>query len=531
MNKLICNLLSLLIVAFLIGCRPLRQIQQEEVHLNILKYPIITNPTTLDPGKVGDIDTYDAISQCVDTLVAFGEDHQLHPHLIEEMPTLENNNKTYVFKLKKGIKFHNGKELTAEDVKWTIERNTDPKFASPTARGYLNDIKGVTERLNGQYVPIGVEIRDKHTISFTLAEPKGSFLRKLTFPVAAPLCKNSVPETEIFHPEQLIATGPFILKEYMRDGHILLKANKNYFQGKPKINGILRPIVKDTSTRFNMYRNNQIDILLIDRLDIEAVNANPDLKKQLHIFNRPSTCFISLTIPKKAAFKDKKVLNAINMAIDKNHITSDILKNAAIPANSFLAPGVSGYRNDNRLALKYNPEEAKRLLANTEYSSDKKELSISLYLRGDKIDMKHVAENIQAQLRKNLGINIKICPIDFKSFLEIRNKKRADALYMRWVNVLLDPENSISNFFTTKGSQNFSGYSHPNVDALCKKADSSSDQAKRIKLYKQAEDIILSTGSSIPIYFEQDAFLIKPNIQGIRDSLVYILPHTKVTIN
>src|SRR5690349_3950194 len=129
MKRIWLLLLSVSLLAFGAGCGKGNFSEtHKEGTADVFRYPIVTNPTTLDPGMVQDGDTIDLLQQVYEGLVGFGEDNQVHPILAEKWD-IQDGGKTYVFHIKHGVKFHNGREVKAQDFKWTIERNCDPAFA------------------------------------------------------------------------------------------------------------------------------------------------------------------------------------------------------------------------------------------------------------------------------------------------------------------------------------------------------------------------------------------------------------------
>jgi len=137
---------------------------------------------------------------------------------------------------------------------------------------------------------------------------------------------------------------------------------------------------------------------------------------------------------------------------------------------------------------------------------------------------------VQADLKANLGITINAKPMASPAYLDRYNKKTLPTYHMRWGADYLDPQNFISIFFNTKGAENKFNYSNPEVDRLTDAADVEQDHTKRMALYAQAEDIVLKDVTWVPIFYQRDAELVSPRIQGMRESLFGHLPHTTVSM-
>ncbi len=498
---------------------------------NVLRYALTTNPATLDPAKVEDQDTYDTIMQCYDNLMEIDQEGNVVPQLAEKIEASDDA-KTYTITLKKGVYFHNtNKELTAEDVEWSLNRACNPKLASPVADSYLGIIEGVQDRLAGKSESIsGVKVLDKYTVQFTLKEPAGYFPGMLCYPVSSPLPKGLVPETEIKDVKDAIGTGPFQLTNYVPNTVVNLVANKKYHNSSPFIEGIDKLILPDSMTRLNKYRMGGLDFLNIERQDIESVQRDPVLSKQLRTYPRPSLFFVGLN-NNNPALADVRVRQALAMTVDKNYLVNKILGGTHIPATGLLVPGFPGYREEIPDLPKFNPEKAQELLKEAGYGPGLKKLEFTLSFRNDKQDIRMIAEALHGLWKNYLGVDVKIQPMEWSSFIQKLDQKTHSGVLMRWLNDYPDPQNTISLMFSSKSESNWFGYNNPEVDELCRLADVSTKQNERIELYQKAEDQILRDSPWIPVYVQQDAILMNPRVEGLKNSPFHIMPHTTVKLN
>ena len=211
----------------------------------MLRYALISEPTTLDPAKVEDGTTIDLLQNVFEGLVKWDEKNNIVPSLAEKWE-LSPDGVTYTFHLRTGVKFQkNGREVTADDFKYSFERACDPKTASPVAANYIGDIKGATDRIQGKATDIaGVKVVDPHTLQITLNGFKPYWLGNMTYPCTFVVCKEEIAKTDgrgqrkfrsrnwPIHPEPL----------YQRRTGIAC-ANPDYYAGKPKLDGIERPII------------------------------------------------------------------------------------------------------------------------------------------------------------------------------------------------------------------------------------------------------------------------------------------------
>ncbi|MBS1716272.1 MAG: ABC transporter substrate-binding protein [Armatimonadetes bacterium] len=497
---------------------------------NIFRYPIVTSPTKLDPAMVQDGDTLDALQQVYEGLVVWSEDNKPVPCLADSWD-ISPDGKVYTFHLHKGVKFHNGREMVADDFKYAIERSSNPKLASPTAEDYLKDIVGVMDKLHGKATEVkGVQVIDKYTVKVTLDAPHAYFLGKLTYLVAAPVPKECFPpDKEVDKVENCVGTGPFKMTQYVPDQLLTMTAFKDYHGGAPLIDGIERPVIKDATTRLNKFKAGEVDLVQLERGDVKGVREDPKLKDQLKLFDRPAIWYVAFNLKMVPQFADKKVRQALSYAVDRDRIVNEVLGGVNTPANGILPPGVLAHR-DKTAILGYDVAKAKQLLAEAGYPDGKGFPQLEMWFREQRPDIQFVAEAVAADLKKNLNIDVKLKTLEWGSYLAKNNAKEIPFFHMRWSADYLDPQNFLSLLLTTDGNENKTFYSNPQVDALCAKADSSLDEKERITLYAQAEDLILQDAAWIPVYFQRDAELISPRVSGLRESLFGHLPHTTVKL-
>jgi oligopeptide transport system substrate-binding protein len=498
---------------------------------DVFRYPIPTNPTTLDPGKVQDGDTIDLLQQTYEGLVGWDQESKVSPRLATKWE-VSPDGKTYTFHLRTDAKFFSGRPVTAQDFKWCIERNCDPKLAFTTVADYLSDIVGVMDKHNGKRKDIpGIVVVDDHTLKIKIDKPRPYFLGKLTYPVSFVFDKNALknPLTEITDPSEMIGTGPFIVSSVHNDQVVILKANPNYYGGSPKIAGIERPIVTDAATRLEMYKSGQVDLVQLQRQDALSLKNDPQYKSQLHFFERPCVWYVGLNTRLTPAFGDRRVRRAIAMAINKDNIIDVVLDKMNPKADGILPPKVFGHR-DKVDGIGYDPKAAQLLLAQAGYPGGKGFPQVTMFYRESYPDIRIVANAVGQDLKSNLGIDVAFKSLEWGHYLDLDNKNKLPLFHMRWGADYLDAQNFLSTLLASYGPENHTQYSNPQFDALCSQADSSMDPALRLKLYAQAEDIALQDAAFIPIYFQNDAELISPRVKDIRESVFGHLPHTKLEL-
>jgi ABC-type transport system substrate-binding protein len=511
---------------------------------NVFRYPISASPTTLDPAMVQDGDTIDLLQQTFEGLTTWGTDNKVQPNLAERWD-ISPDGTTYTFHIRHGVKFHSGRELTADDFKYSWERACDPELKSVTPAEYLGDIVGVKEMVNQNskkspyYRPpnlprltelSGVKVIDPYTLEVKIDKPRAYFLGKLTYMVSFVVDKDVAQKgKEIRSVAGMIGTGPFKMLRYDEGQKVVQTAFKDYHGGAPLIETIERPVIGDPQQRLNRYKNGELDLVRLERQDVKALQEDPQFKDQVKFFDRPSTYYVGFNQIMYAPFKDARVRRAFSMAIDRQWIVQQVLGGINKEANSIVPPGVDGYRESAK-ALPFDVEGAKKLLAEAGYPDPSKMPAVDFFCRSEQRDVTAVAEAIQGQLRKNLGLQVNLKPMAWQPYLDKNNKDQLPMFHMRWAADYLDPQNFLSNMLATGAPENHVGWSNPDFDRLCAEADVMQDHEKRMATYAKAEDIALQEAPWDPIYFQKDAELISPRVSGLRESLFGHLPHTTVKL-
>lgn len=530
--KRVASVFALSALVFAFGCQKGNFSQRESAaKANVFRYPIDANPTTLDPGMVQDGDTIDLLQNVFEGLVGWSTESKVAPLLCTGWD-IKDGGKAYIFHLKKGVKFFNGREVHADDFKWTLERNCAPTFNSPVVADYLDDIVGFADYHAGKRSDLpGVKVNDPYTLEIDITAPRPYFIGKLTYLDAAVLCKEAVPQGgQIQRPDQMIGTGPFKCVEYVPNQIAVLEANKDYHEGAPLVDRIERPVLTDPATRLNKFKGGEVDLVQLEREDVAALQKDPTYGSQLHFFPRPAIFYAGMNPKGSPVFANRDVRRAFAMAVDRNEIAKDVLGGLVTPADGILPPGVLGHR-DKTAILPFDPVAAKKSLAAAGFADPSKFPSVTLTIRSDRADYRLVASAVQSQLQANLGIKVDIQLTDWTAYLKTWDMGSLGFFHMRWMADYLDPQDFLSILLARYGNEDRGlNYDNPQFNALCQQADGEQNESKRLQLYAQAEDIALQDAPWIPLYFQQDAELISPRVQGIRESAFGHLPHTTVRL-
>lgn len=484
-------------------------------------------PTTLDPALVQDGPTIEILQQICNGLVQWTPANKLAPALAERWETSADG-RTYTFHLRSGVKFHNGRTLMAEDFVYSIERALLPATKSPVAAVYLNDIVGAAEVLSGKSTKVsGLAAPDPQTLRITIDAPKAYFLAKLSYPTAFVLAREAIEaQGGKVDEKSLVGTGPFRLAEYRHGVRLVLEAFPEYFEGAPLLSRIERAIVLDAGTRHAQFESGALDICDVTMADYEKDRTDPELQKQLHQFDRPSIFYVALNQRAFPLFHDVRIRQAFNHAIDKDRLVKTVMLGVNRKADGILPPGVPGH-DPQFQGLKFDPAQGRRLLAAAGFPGGKSFPPLTLTFRERMPDLKRVCEVIAEMLRTNLHIEVSLRELEWGKFLAERNQGTMPIYFLRWAADYLDPQNFLSTMLHSKAPENTIGYANAEYDRLCDKADALPDLDARLRVYRQAEELVVKDAAWVPIYYERHIELWNPRLQGVEDSSMGHLPHRK----
>ncbi len=508
---------------------------------NTLHYALTAEATTLDPATVQDGTTIDLLQCIFEGLVKWDEKNRIVPGMAEKWE-ISPDGKTYTFHIRHGVKFHNGREMTADDVKYSFERSCDPATKSQTASDYLKDIVGAADRIankSGVSDISGIKVVDPYTLTIAIDSPKPYWLGNMTYPTGYVVCKEEISRTGgVVSDLSASGTGPFKLAEYKGNYRIVLAANPDYYGGRPKLDFIERPVMIDANLRLNNYEAGKLDIVDLSPRDLDRVSSDPKMSSDLKEFPRAATWYLGLnTDAPGSPFGKREVRQAFAMAIDKPEIIRVALKGKADLANAIVPPGMDSYA-PKITPLPYDPAQAKMLLAKAGFPEGRGFPTLTLSFRQDMPWVADTSQIVASQLKTNLGITVQLRPMEWGVFLKERTAKSMAFSHLRWGADYLDPQNFLSVLLHSSKKvngiedhpENGVGYSSPEFDRLCDQADVESDVPKRMALYAQAEQIAVNDAPWVPIYYQRDLELIKPRVGHLRDALLGHLPHVTTTV-
>ncbi len=466
-------------------------------------------PITLDPALASDVASAEYIEKIFSGLVTLNKDLEVVPDIAKDWDVEDGT--VYTFYLREDVVFHDGKPVTAEDFKYSIERACDPETGSTVARSYLGDIVGAQDKLNGEADEVeGVEVIDDYTLRITIDAPKAYFLSKLTSHTAFIVDWENIEEGGEDWTEQPNGTGPFKLAE-VTDERIILVANELYYGGAPAIKRV--SFIIDGGDPMTMYEQGELDAVFVGPINIERVldPTNP-LHEELTIVPSLDVWYLAFNTTMEP-FDDIKIRQAFAHATNKRGIVNVLLQKTVTEAKGILPPSMPGY-NEDLEGLPYDPDRARELIAESSYGDAAELLPITFSVSGQG-ETDPLAEALVEMYSEILGVEIEIQQTGFGAFLDDLEKGRYQMFMLGWVADYPDPENFLDIHFHSESEYNQSGYANPEVDTLLQKARLEEDGEERMRLYQEAEKIIVEDVPWIPIYHGVNYVLIKPYVKGL----------------
>ena len=475
---------------------------------------LFADPPTLDPHLAGDVTSSVIINEVFGGLVTLSLDYQPVLDLADHL-SISEDGLVYTFILRENAKFHDGKPVTAHDVKWSIERAADPDTLSHTAETYLGDIVGVTDKLEGAASEIsGVRVVDDRTVEFTIDAPKSYFLAKLSYPTAYVVDREQVTADGSWL-ESPNGTGPFKLATYDIGELIILERNENYHLGPPHLESV-RMILSGGSAMI-MYENDEIHLTGVGLDDLPRLLEPSDpLNPQLHRSPQDFDVFyIGLNVD-EPPFDDPKVRQALNYAIDLQSIAENVLDGRVSPATGVIPPGFPAY-TENLRSYHYNPDLARELLADSAYGDAHASGDfprVTLTISGSfGAAIPTYLEVILEQWNQELGIEVDIQQTEWATFLQDVNDKKYQMFSLGWIADYPDPQNFLDVLLHSESQSNHTNYSNPEVDRLLEEARTERDRDRRFELYNQVEQMILDDAPWVWTWFSGEGYaLIKPEV-------------------
>ncbi|MDP3961459.1 MAG: ABC transporter substrate-binding protein [Pseudorhodobacter sp.] len=483
---------------------------------------------TLDPAIGYDWQNWSMIKSLFDGLMDYiPGTTTLRPGLASSYEISEDGT-VFTFHLRAGVKFHNGREMTADDVKYSLDRVTNPVTQSPGA-GFFGSIKGYDAMADGSATSLaGVEVIDPLTVRISLARPDATFLHVMALNFASVVPKEAVAAAGADFGKLPVGTGAFKLAEWTIGQRLVFARNTDYWRaGEPYLDQITFEVGQEPIVALLRLQNGEIDVPGdgIPPAKFTEVMADPAQAARVVEGGQLHTGYITLNV-KMPPFDNVAVRQAVNMAINKDRIVQ-IINGRAVPATQPLPPSMPGY-TQGYAGYSFDPEGAKKMLADAGFPSG---FETELYVMNTDPNPR-IAQAIQQDL-SNVGINAALKSLAQASVIAAGGEPdQAPMIWsggMAWIADFPDPSNFYGPILgcagAVQGGWNWSWYCNPALDDEAAKADSITDPAKvdeRMAMWSDIYMKVMADAPWVPVFNEQ-RFTMKSSRMGGADAL-YVDP-------
>ena len=481
--------------------------------------------TTLDTTQTTDKVTFTVIQHLFEGLYRFDEKSQPVPGLAEEA-VISEDGKTYTFKLKEEAKWSDGQQVQAADFAYAWKKLVDPKTMGPNAY-LLDNVVNSQDIREGKadIATIGLETPDEKTFVVHLEQPQPSFLSVVSIGWLAPQRQSYVEKKGTAYgktSEDLLYTGPFILKDWQQTGAewTLAKNPEYYDQAVVKLDKINGSTIKEENTGIQLFESGELDLQKISGLYVQQYQNNDSLVTQKDIANY----FLDFNKQANKPLANVHLRKAIALAIDKESLVNDVLNDGASVLNGLIPSGLYANPNTNEDFRTYSGDynEYDSSKAQAEWSQAQSaiddKIELTLLVTDDDHGQK-IGEYLQNQLQDHLpGLTITIN----KQPRTNLNQSRADGQYELSISGWIAGSSDLDSYFNLykKGSSyNYGGYVNEDYTALTENARTvdANDPDKVFEDYKAAESILLAEDAAqVPLYQSASNYLIKTTIKDIQ---------------
>ena len=488
----LCSLWLIVLFAFLVGCTG-------PPSPDMLTMVVEFNPTNLDP-RVGTDAQSEFIDELMfDSLVRKGANFNLEPNVAErwEIP----DPRTYIFHVRKGIRFHDGRPLTARDVKWTLDTTRD---------GSLRTIKGATYHLVSS-----IEAPDNSTLIIRLTEPFAPLLWNLS-EGALGIVPYGSGKDFVNHP---VGTGPYRFVRFDPDSQVVLERNDDYWGQRPQIARLRFAIVPDATTRALELRKGSADLAAPNSFPPDMVHALAS-QQNIDVQRHPGSSlgYLALNL-QDAILKDVRVRQAIAYAIDRESILHYLLNDSGRLADSVLPPEHWAYASPET-HYPFDPAKSNALLDAAGYARGKDGVRFHLVMKTSTDESGRLLAAVLQQQLRQVGIALDIRSFEFATFYSDITKGSFQLYSLRWIGYTNQDPDIFEDAFDTASfapkRANRGHYSNPEVDRLIAEGRGTLDQQQRKHVYAEVQRILARDLPYINLWYLDNVLVHSPRVANLK---------------
>lgn len=477
-----------------------------------MRINLLQEPPSLDWNKATDTTSATVLFNIMDTLI----DYNLADPDLAPVPGLatawvpSQGAKVWTFTLRKGVKWTDGVDFSAQHVIDGWERLLNAATASEYAY-FLFPVKNARAYNTGKvkdFKEVGIKVNDQGQLVVELEKPMSYFPLLLTHHSTCPIRKDIIVKfgDKWTDPGNMQTLGAYKLKIWDHDKSIVLERFDGYWGEKAKIKNVLAYMINEYSTALNLFEGGRLDFQ-----ETIPFNELPRFKNNPGFHPAPSLSIYYYGFnTRKPPFNDVKVRKAFSQAIDRKQIT-DLLAGGQAPLTAWIPAGMFGYERD--IGLKFDVAAAAKLLDEAGFKDRSMFPKITLAFNTNE-NHQRVAENVQAQLKKNLGLEVQVSSEEWKVYLNRLRTDTPSIFRLGWLADYPDPDNFM-NLMTSTSDQNKTGWGSKKYDELIEQGATEMDKGKRRTIYAEAQKLLTEVEvPAVPIFSDVRPILLSARVQN-----------------
>jgi ABC-type transport system substrate-binding protein len=516
----------------------------EKKDQNVFHYNEQTGIASIDPAFAKNQSVMWAVHQLYNTLVEVDSQLNIVPSLAKSWD-ISDDKRTYIFHLRNDIVFHDdacfkngtGRRMTAQDVAYSFKRIVDPSTASPGSWIFNGKIDSTN----------GFKVLDDTTFQLTLLRPYQPILGILSMQYCSVVPIEAVEKYGTDFRRHAVGTGPFQFVAWEEGQALVMKRNPHYFEtdehGKrlPYLNGVKISFHDSKATEFLLFRQqkldfiNDIDASFKDEVLTKRGTLRKDWQGKVQLQTHPYLnieyfgILVDTTNPlvKNSPLRLKKIRQAINYGFDREKMVLYLRNSLGIPAQSgFVPAGLPSFDSTEVKGYSYDPVLARKLIKEAGFSSQNtpavKLQTIPIY--------SEIASYVARQLEE-IGFRIQVDVVQKSLLLDLTSNSKTVFFRGSWIADYPDAENYLSCFYSKNPAPpNYTRYKNPQFDALFEKAITETNDSVRYRLYRQADQVMISDAPVVPLWYDVVIHLVQPNVKGFPANALNLLELRRVKI-
>jgi peptide/nickel transport system substrate-binding protein len=458
------------------------------------------------------------------TLYGYDKDGKLLPELADSLPTVSPNARVYTIKLRRGVLFHNGRELKASDVKFSLERQAHPT-AQSWGPQFAANIVGGQAVIDGKATTMqGIEAVDDYTVRITLLQPQNAFTAILTMAFNAVVPRSEVERWGNDYRLHPVGTGPFTLERWTPGQEVVFVRHAKYFRAnRPALERVVYKLGVDQSVALLRFEKGEADYLAdsVAAQDVSRVRGDAALSQRIFIAENPFLTFLIIN-NQTPPFNDARVRRAMSMLIDRNRLIQ-VAGGIGVPAQGYIVPRIACYDANYNGVPQFDPTRARQLLAEAGYPNGftfnlDTTVTGSIPFAADwlQVMQQSLAQaGVRAELRRFTSAILSRQLVEGSSVVALTG----------WGASILDPVDHIGTLVESNGvNARRARYSNGDIDRLFKQAERTASPAVRCRYYQQINRIALDDLPIIPLHVLRTVHLRSPRLAQFAWHPIYNAP-------